>query len=136
MNAYFMFNLYCFLLSSSVSALSLNIAKDIRLRLSPLVGGPTWLPVHVKVILCDEYGFDFVPQNPTSVETLGKLLTFQTVPADARILPSKRSNRKDADSYVMRAQEFCTEYDKDLHLLNNNCWTFAFEIVNYVKKEG
>ena len=133
-----------FLLLPIITALTFNFAKDISLKLAPLVGGPRWLPVHVKVILCDAHGFDFVPLNPTSVDTLQKLLTLQAVPAEARILPSYRSSsdssttgtsNEEQSAYVLRAREFCTQYNKDLHLVKNNCWSFAFDIINYVMKD-
>ena len=124
-----------------IRALTFTFSKDISLKLAPLVGGPKWLPVHVKVILYDAHGFDFVPLNPTSVDTLQKLLTFQAVPAEARIiLPSKSSDStttstSEEATYVLRAREFCTQYDKDLHLIKNNCWSFAFDIINYIMAE-
>ena len=127
-----LFSIVSLLLLPNVLALSFNVAKDISLKLSPLVGGPTWLPVHVKVFFCDDHGFDFVPLNPISVDTLEKLLTLQAVPAEARILPSRYSST--SEPYVLRAQEFCSQYTKKLHLINNNCWSFAFDIINYVRQ--
>jgi hypothetical protein len=80
------------------------------LCLSPLIGGPVFLPVHSEVILrqqpapskrqsgeedkddddddddacCCWHRFDFVPQNPTDPETLQQLVSLQAVPGTVR----------------------------------------------------
>jgi hypothetical protein len=127
------FFLICsFLFFPSLTAFSIDVSSDIKLRFSPLIGGPSWLPVHCQVILYDGFGFDFVPINPTSSETMQRLLTLQAVPAEARILPSKTLIMNHGESLVLKAQEFCTQYDKNLHLITNNCWAFSYEIINYI----
>lgn len=119
-----------------VSAFSIIVSKDIKLRVLPLIGGPPFLPVHCKVVLHDRYGFDFVPVNPTSPTTLLQLVTLKSVPGDARILPSKDVQSKDGSLPMLsRAREFCTDYSKDLHLIQNNCWAFAYEMIEYIQKE-
>ena len=68
---------------------------NVFLRLSPLIGGPKFLPLHVEIILSDNtsngvasatvlHRFDFVPAMPTDPMTLGKLLTLQSVPGLVR----------------------------------------------------
>ena len=126
-----------------------------KLQLSPLIGGPSWLPLHVKVVINDKYGFDYVPLNPISSNTLKKLLTLQNVPAKARVLPhiiiapndennivenqytssSSTVDNRTMKKYVERAEEFCRQYTKPLNLITNNCWLFAFEMVDYVLQE-
>jgi hypothetical protein len=145
--------------SSVVECLVLpGISQRIELKASPLIGGPTWLPLHCKVVVGDggaSVVFDYVPRDPTSAETLQKLIMLQRVPAEARITrtstrwnDAKNSGKgegskvpiigpirddDDGDSttelYVRRAVDFCRSYDKDLHLLHNNCWTFAFDLI-------
>uniref|UniRef100_A0A7R9W8Y9 Uncharacterized protein n=1 Tax=Pseudictyota dubia TaxID=2749911 RepID=A0A7R9W8Y9_9STRA len=82
---------------------------DVYLRLSPLVGGPSYLPLHAEIMLLDSSGnvdeegncpdapwrrqrrsgrvlhrFDFLPEEPTDPSTLARLLTLQSVPGLAR----------------------------------------------------
>jgi hypothetical protein len=141
-----------------VDAWSIPVVPGIALQPAPLIGGPSWLPLHVKMVIFDpessslEYGtlppkqqqpefrFDYVPLNPTSPETLQKLLLFQPVPAEARQSPSVFSKTAATTSTsltrrrVQRALEFCETYDKDLQLLSNNCWTFCFELLDHVQR--
>lgn len=167
------------LLTKTVHSLSLgaiindnNNYKRIQLKASPLIGGPSWLPLHCKVVVDDgAFVFDYIPKNPTSTDTLQKLMTLQNVPAEARIRirtkPSTlfRSRENDCadetdfpggdvvslagtvhdddddnvvtkitnnDQFVHRAVQFCNDYDKDLHLITNNCWTFAFDLIRNI----
>ena len=121
------------LLCKLVNSLSFRATERIKLQTSPLIGGPSWLPVHVKVVIDENHAFDFVPLNPTSKDTLRKLVSLQAVPAEARILRSSNDERD--NEYVYRARTFCERYSKRLHLVSNNCWTFAFEIIQYIMKE-
>lgn len=86
----------------------------VYLRLSPLVGGPTFLPLHVEVMIITHmlqtqkmdtiyirsdtsfssmpfyedslifHRFDFLPENPTDPSTLARLFTLQSVPGTVR----------------------------------------------------
>ena len=113
-----------------VDALSFTATKGIELRTSPLIGGPSWFPVHVKVVIDDKHVFDYVPLNPTSKQTMKKLVYFQAVPAEARIMSTITNDDDDQTiEYVHRAQQFCELYSKDLHLLYTNCWMFSFKII-------
>jgi hypothetical protein len=124
----------CFLLVSLGQALSFAVSDGIRLQAAPLVGGPSWLPVHVKVVIEELCTVDFVPLNPTSGDTLKKLVTLQGVPAEARFVTSssKHGNMEEAEYAVRKARAFCENYSKDLHLISNNCWTFAYEVISHV----
>jgi hypothetical protein len=88
--------------------------------------------------------YDFVPQNATSIETLQKLLSFQPVRAEVRAksscsasssltqqtTPLSSSSSSSSLDYQSRAEIFCSGYkDKELHLLYNNCWTFAINLI-------
>ncbi len=77
---------------------------QIYLRFSPLIGGPSFLPLHVEVILAphakknhviseNNYGgkaapqfhkFDFLPTNPTDPMTLLRLMTLRPVSGKVR----------------------------------------------------
>ena len=175
---------FCFLLVSVITAVVtttsqafplLSMSKenmDIQLKVLPLIGGPSWLPIHVQVIVDQTYAFDFVPYNATSPNTLRSLLSFQSVPAQARIHNRRilRPRKAKADTmedkmvfdnidvpshpnqsttsgmgtphhthtrpcYCYDAIEFCNRYNKDLHLITNNCWTFAFELIRYLQQQ-
>jgi hypothetical protein len=130
-----------------------NNKRRIELKASPLIGGPSWLPLHCKVVVDDgAFVFDYVPKDPTSTDTIRKLILLQSVPAEARIRkapPSRGVNTTDLpggdhvspgeicdgsadDWYVHRAVHFCRNYRKDLHLVTNNCWSFAFDLIRHV----
>ena len=86
-----------------------NDSFHLYLRFSPLVGGPSFLPLHVELILVPviEYNlndrrqkkytdiistnksfyihrFDFLPENPRDQDTIVKLIQLQSVPANVR----------------------------------------------------
>jgi hypothetical protein len=124
--------LLCCLSSTLIHSFSIGVASNIQCRFSPLVGGPEWLPVHVKIVVDEEHIFDYVPQNATSSVTLTKLLSLQAVPADARIFSD--TDEKGVSTSVERARAFCNEYDKDLHIVTNNCWTFALDLISYIQR--
>lgn len=113
-----------------VSSFTIRVTGNVRMETAPLVGGPTWLPLHVKVVVDEQNVFDFVPINATSVETLKNLLTFQDVPAEVRTRQLSRYNNTSEDA--RRAILFCNDYNKDLHLIKNNCWTFAYELLQFI----
>jgi hypothetical protein len=115
-------------------AFSIQATSRIQLQPSPLIGGPAWLPVHVKVVIDEKYVFDYVPRNAASTETLKRLVTLQAVPAQARSWIAEDEDDTH-NIYAQRAQEFCEQYSKDLHLIRNNCWTFAFEMIQHVTQQ-
>lgn len=103
-----------------------------RLVLQPLLGGPAWLRVHVQVSLVDSHQdnnnnkFDFVPLHPTDPSTLWRLMTLRAVPGQIRVFDSTH-----APSLL-----FCQQYkDNQLHLINNNCWTFALQLFFYLQND-
>jgi hypothetical protein len=163
--------------------------QQLRLETSPLIGGPSWLPLHVKVVLKDRelfHQWDLIPIDATSVTTLQKLTTLQYVPAQIRyrIYTTSQNSIDEASSqqellwmkiynadtlpemsdsinmamdnslvptekyfvlnidedcigqeqiYILQAHRFCQSYmyrtNMELHLVWNNCWTFAFQLV-------
>ena len=143
----------------------------LGLETAPLIGGPSWLQLHVKVVLSFDdgdavqssdgsrcYKFDFVPLEPTDAATMGRLLRFQSVPAELRYFPSgsseQRSNGFEGMNEIYRYQQnenwgnpeqvlvdqarsFCASYArKDLNLASNNCWTFAFHLYWHILKSA
>ena len=72
-------------------------ALQVFLRFSPLIGGPTFLPIHAEVLVLDSddtkeknregskcdrgvlHRIDFIPLKPTETTTLAELLSFQDV---------------------------------------------------------
>jgi len=119
--------LWTSLVLQEVHAFSIPVTKNIYLQTAPLIGGPMWLPIHVKVVLDEVNKYDFVPKDATSPNTLQKLVSLQAVPAEAR------SFRVGIGTiYSERASQFCKDYTKDLHLVTNNCWLFAIELIQFV----
>lgn len=117
---------------------------SIHLQLSPLIGGPKWLPLHCKLILTvkhtdsqsageNQHSFDFVPAKPTHPSTLTRLVTLQPVTAVVRYQNQALSSLPTSDQIpttgvkrIDAALDFARTYQPDtLHLLHNNCYTFA-----------
>jgi hypothetical protein len=121
----------CFM-ATTVHSFSIPVADSIRLETAPLIGGPSWLPLHVKVVVDDLNVFDYIPLNATSTETLQNLLSLQAVPAEPRSKISSNIVASETTVYSKRAIQFCEDYTKDLHLIENNCWTFAFDLVRFI----
>lgn len=132
---------------------------EILLYPSPLIGGPQWLPLHVKLVLhyhyCDDddgnmeqndkdsfFSWDFVPLNATDQDVLTKLTTLQPVPGEIRSslgsskIPffEKESMNAKAETIkiIQQSHEFCETYPRDLHLISNNCWTFALGLALFL----
>ena len=125
------------------------LLSSVSLQLSPLVGGPRWLKVHVKVLLRDSdditHAWGFVPLNATAPATLASLLSFKAVPGEIRYQqkPSSISAKpqfsagtlllQDSEPIVAQVNnDFCLSYPTDLHLIRNNCWNFALDLVSYL----
>jgi len=128
-----------------VRGFQVPVSNRVKIQTAPLIGGPSWLKVHCKVVLDDSHVFDFVPLNAASTETIQKLMTLQPVPATIRRTKTNNNKKRDGISkkrseddndnqqleelYVQRAVHFCEDYDQDLHLIRNNCWSFAFDLI-------
>jgi hypothetical protein len=178
----------------------------LRFETSPLIGGPSWLPLHIKVLFESKdlispdratifslyHQWDLIPINPTTTSTIKKLTSLQYVPAqiryrvytnlqsnnektssqellstivyDAETLDGMSENiitligdriesmettsllcqenilmdsRYHEDQRLMRkAHEFCQLYmlrnNMQIHLIMNNCWTFAFQLMYHL----
>ncbi len=169
----------------SSSKLPLQIQNHrFSLETSPLIGGPSWLPLHVKVVLSSQtlcHQWDLIPKDPRNTTTLQKLVTLQHVPAQIRYriynttTTASESQQQDNGNQVSivepiplntiiydaekvpkmldqnmhmfidhavidqdqhdlwQAHRFCQSFmvrtDMELHLIWNNCWTFAIQLV-------
>jgi len=123
----------------------------LQLECVPLIGGPLWLPLHVQVVVVvdddnsnpatrkeKKYKFDFIPQQATEPETLLKLVTLQAVPGELRCLSPLSSHTASSRRIVQLASGYTQSYREqspDLHLLQNNCWTFAWKLIQYLDQE-
>ena len=112
-----------------------QLGKDaeISLQPSPLIGGPSWLPVHVKVVLREnsqDCAWDFVPLDATDKGVLTKLTTLQSVPGIIRARASVDANKW--GPLAKQGQMFCESYPRELNLIKNNCWTFAIRLTLYL----
>ena len=103
-----------------------------RLRRQPLIGGPPWLKVHVQVCVTNELTCDFIPLDATEDTTVAKLITLQSVPGEIRTMWRAREET----IVARRAIDYCEKYEStDLHLLYNNCWTFALGLLWHLYEE-
>ena len=121
-----------------VDALEARLTPQFMLK--PLIGGPSWLKVHVQVnLVVDDddtsinnnqirHTFDFVPLDATNPQTLVRLITLQSVPGQIRTFQSTHPP----------SLRFCQQYNnKEMHLISNNCWTFACQFYLYsLQQEG
>ena len=123
---------------SKSNAFTIPVNREVSLQTAPLIGGPSWLPVHVKVVVQGDHIFDFVPLNPTSQDTLKSLVSLRPVPAEARIRRQSQpaSSPGQRSTICQRGVQFCEDYNKDLHLIRNNCWGFAYELVKHLSSES
>lgn len=105
----------------------------LHLECCPLMGGPPFLPLHVQVVVENDHKFDFVPQDATNAGTVLQLMSFQSVPGDLRYLSAKKTK---GSVIVEKARDFTENYSNDnLHLLNNNCWSFAWKLLQHLNEE-
>lgn len=122
----------------------------------PLIGGPSWLPLHVRVVLQQmdskkRHVWDFIPLDATNPATLQRLATFQSTPGTIRYntqpisdIPANDTTMLLNDSGVIdqgfdpllaKAKNCGQSYpDCNLHLLSNNCWTFAWRLTESLKE--
>uniref|UniRef100_A0A7S3L5A7 DUF4105 domain-containing protein n=1 Tax=Amphora coffeiformis TaxID=265554 RepID=A0A7S3L5A7_9STRA len=132
----------------SFKVMDLSNGSEVRFRPSPLIGGPQWLPLHVKLILrnVDDGSryvlYDFIPLDATDKEVLARLTTFQNVPGEIRstivgstkLATHSTISLLDDDLVYQRAQEYCENYPRELNLLTNNCWTFAIGLAAHLSE--
>ena len=108
----------------------LATSMSVQLKLSPLINGPSFLLIHVKVVVDDDHVYDFVPLNPTSQDTMNDLLQLKGVPGQIRMTAGPRQNRPSSSLLAQKAEQFANNYsDTNLHLVYNNCWTFALRML-------
>ena len=123
-----------------------------RLQPVPLIGGPSFLPLHVQVLLegiddsgdekGEQYLLDFIPSNPSDPDTLSALMTGSYVPGKYRFRPHPTNLMKPAVDLAdvplhtpvtpEDIENFIKTQRVDLHLLTNNCWSFAINFSLWV----
>ena len=132
-------NAFSVLSSSAMSPKS----ATVEIELHPLIGGPSFLPVHSKVkIITDDssrscYYYDFIPLDATNSTITNKLIQLQAVPGIIRSPNNKNKDNNvneneessEDDTILQKADDFVNQYtDTNLHLITNNCWTFALQL--------
>ena len=111
-----------------------NAGTPVYAALRPLVGGPTFLPLHVQ-IRHEGVLFDFLPAEPTAAETTRTLLLAGAVEGNIRIRPTRARGPWRLIGHTTRDQselrEFAQQQDSLLSLPANNCWTFAANVARF-----
>ena len=99
-----LFNLFALQISKESQSQRSESSRNVKAyaRFSPLIGGPTFLPIHVEVMILETMTndvqmnsgngsaktllrrIDFIPKDAEQIETILKLVTFQNVPAIIR----------------------------------------------------
>ena len=193
-----LFNLFALQISKESQSQRSGSSRNVKAyaRFSPLIGGPTFLPIHVEVMILETTTddmhmnsgngsaktllrrIDFIPKDAEKIETILKLVTFQNVPAIIRdrtltfgyedkdsdeslnilnpinvdfarieaLLQNSISNEKtnfivplDIDGIgnidYMKSLSLCVKSKEgsELNLLNNNCYSFAYDILQTLK---
>jgi hypothetical protein len=124
----------------------IHTVRALQLQVKPLIGGPSWLPLHVSCVVEDNHKWDFIPLNATSSTTLQSLLSLKSVPGEIRYYyetvtavgashdEKNENNHKKSPRVIVpsspkvrQAHEFVEQSytNRNLHLVTNNCWTFA-----------
>jgi len=109
-----------------------------RLAFSPLIGGPTFFPVHVKVIVTDQDSaervvLDFIPRllGQDLARNNLNLLRGQDVDGEVRVRGSLTQNSA--------LKELCDDVVADyshqrLNLYRNNCYNFAWRVIEKINR--
>jgi hypothetical protein len=93
---------------------------SIQLKLSPLIGGPSFLPIHVKVVVSEDHIYDFVPMDARNPQVTSDLLQGKHVSGEIRRMGEKQNYN--SSHLVEIAERFVDNYaDTQLHILSNNC---------------
>jgi hypothetical protein len=115
-----------------------NAINKLYLARYPLVGGPSFLKLHIAIVHEGPAAmtqFDFLPVNPTAAATAFRLLTLQSSPGELKerqliYRPKNLQYIGDTSASVEDLRAFTAEYDDQLHLLNNSCSSFADRLVD------
>ena len=117
------------------------VFTSAKLQPVPLIGGPSFLPLHVQVLLEDEISesvphlVDFIPSDASDPKTLASLLSLRFVPGTYRFrpFPVRKPFFSPSLEYKFSAplthddiDNFISTCPPNLHLTENNCWSFAF----------
>ena len=128
---------------------------NVFLTLSPLEGGPQFLPLHSAIVLesanDERIRLDFLPQNPTDQSVLKELISLGNVPGLVRFQKKQwngiKNEQKRISKFQVRLmkeqklvnlssiQEFCQKYQEErgqLNLVTNNCFHFCAALSNKI----
>jgi len=140
------------LLMFCLSAEALSVTYDFK----PLIGGPKFLPIHVACVVREgsaSVAVDFIPYEATRSETIVQLITLRRVRGVVRIAPvavattdaiatatSPNAAASTADverlnRFTERLREGEREKQQNMHLLLNNCYSFANRVRIAVQEE-
>jgi hypothetical protein len=84
------------------------------------------------VVVAKDHIYDFIPLNAADPSTVISLVSLKAVPGEIRSMGKKLTQ----SIAVEKADQFVQNYtNRDLHLLSNNCWTFALLMLWELKRE-
>lgn len=128
--------------------------KRITFKLQPLIGGPKWLPIHLSsTVSCLDGGgqvtLDLIPRDPRN--SLGELLSLKAVSGIVRsrdesgasseqqwtqdlLTRTKRRERLQPQEQEQNGDHDLSLYEEPLHLLRNNCYSFAWRVTMAVQE--
>ena len=129
------FVIQCF--SALLRAEGIRPSRAPSYVLKPLIGGPSWLPIHIAVVVHYEgsetsYGsftMDFVPTEPLRASSM--LLRGESVPGKFRLISTRKGGvTTEERAFAAPLLDRCTAVDPSfdegsLHLIRFNCWSFA-----------
>ena len=122
--------------SSSVPS-SVPSSTPVYAALRPLLGGPSFLPLHVQ-IAHEGTLYDFLPSNPLAPVTTASLLTGQAVEGSIRCRPVRSVGRDPTwrrIGYTARTSNdllaFAEQQERSLSLTDNN-WCAHFRLFETV----
>ena len=192
-----LFNFFTLQISKESKSQRSKSSRNVKAyaRFSPLIGGPTFLPIHIEVMILETMTddlqmnsgngsaktllrrIDFIPKDAEKIETILKLVTFQNVPAIIRDRTLTYGYDKDSEESLnilnpmsvdfaridallqnrvsiektnfilhldidgignidyMKSLSLCVKSKEgsELNLLNNNCYSFAYDILQTLK---
>lgn len=127
----------------SLSTTKIKNTTEIFLRFSPLIGGPSNIPLHVEVMMLKSailrvcpfndgnnndnsqretsirclHRFDFLPAEPTKMETIQKLISLQYVPGllRHRILISGSGSKEDDHYDLKKIDIVCNDTENNMY---------------------
>ena len=136
------------------SSLGTRPVPKVHLCISPLIGGPRFLPLHFQLVT-EEYDcntvLDFIPQNAREQSTLISLMTGKSVPGELRCFQKSKKIPIQNSRLILQSWElpglsptmiysiptwYQEQYSSHLNLFQNNCATFVLAALQKLKMEA